>query len=145
MNMTLSQRSASEMSYQKRENPLRISTENAISCLDVKEPAEKEFQDTISKPTELTGEFREESDYENVIKQIEIEKAKDARTQQRHLWKETYYSPMIQQRAKMITALPIPSGPKSEVTPQEKIAAKRLVHAIGHGTSRDNILKWTNY
>ena len=68
MNITLPQRSASEMNYQKLENRLRISTENAISYLDVKELAEREFQDTISEPTELTGEFREESDYENVIK-----------------------------------------------------------------------------
>ncbi len=126
MNMTLPQRSASEMNYQKLENRLRRSPENAISRLDVRE---------------LTGEFREESDYENVINQIEIEKAKDTRTQQRRLWKETYFWPMVQQREKMIGALPTPSGPKTEITPQERIAAKRLVLAIGHGTSRDNILK----
>jgi hypothetical protein len=47
----------------------------------VKELAEREFLETISEPIELTDEFREESDYENVIKQIEIEKARDARTQ----------------------------------------------------------------
>jgi hypothetical protein len=35
-------------------------------------------QDTISELTDLTGEFREESDYENVIKQIEKEKANDS-------------------------------------------------------------------
>lgn len=40
---------------------------------------------------------------------------------------------------------PNPSGPKTEITPQEKIAAKRLILVLGHGTSRDNILKWTSY
>ena len=38
------------------------STENAIARLDVKELAEREFQETISEPTELTGEFRDKSD-----------------------------------------------------------------------------------
>jgi hypothetical protein len=116
-------------------------TENTIASLDVGELAEKELKDTISEPTELTGEFREESDYENVIKQIKKENANDIRTRQRSLWKETYYWPMIQQRAKMIGPLPNPSGPKTEITPQEKIAAKRLMLALGHGISRDNIFK----
>jgi hypothetical protein len=52
---------------------------------------------------------------------------------------------MVQQHAKMIGALPTPSGPKTEITSQERITAKRLVLAIGHGMSRDNILKWTSY
>jgi hypothetical protein len=57
----------------------------------VRELVERELQDTISEPTELTGEFREESDYENVIRQIKKENANDTRTRQRSLWKETYY------------------------------------------------------
>jgi hypothetical protein len=145
MNMALPARITSEMNYQQYEERLRKTTENAIARLDVRELAERELQDTISEPTELTGEFREESDYENVIKQIEKENANDTRTRQRSLWKETYYWPMIQQRAKMIGPLPNPPGPKTEITPQEKIAAKRLMLAIGHGTSRDNIFKWMSY
>jgi len=45
----------------------------------------------------------------------------------------------------MISPLPNPLGPKTEITPQEKIAAKRLILAIGHSTSRNNIFKWTSY
>jgi hypothetical protein len=41
----------------------------------------------------------------------------------------------------MIGALLTPLGLKTEITPQERITAKRLVLAIGHGTSKDNILK----
>jgi hypothetical protein len=52
---------------------------------------------------------------------------------------------MIRQRAKMIGPLPIPPGRKTEITPQEKIAAKQLILAIGHGTCRDNVFKWTSY
>ena len=40
---------------------------------------------------------------------------------------------MIQQRAKMIGPLPEPSGPKTEITPQEKLAAKKLIAAMGYG------------
>jgi hypothetical protein len=61
-----------------------------IPRLDMRELAEREFQDIISEPTKLTGEFREESDYEDVVKQIEKEKANDTRTRQRRIWKETY-------------------------------------------------------
>jgi len=103
------------------------------------------MQRLLSKPEELTGEFREESDYETAIKHIEKENADDARTRLRRLWKETYYWPMIQQRAKMIGPLPNPSSRKTEITPQEKAAAKKLILAMGYGKSKDNIFKWTAY
>ncbi|KAM3064611.1 hypothetical protein ACMFMF_011901, partial [Clarireedia jacksonii] len=118
---------------------------DSIVCLGIRDLAEKEMQKLLSEPEELTSEFREESDYEMVIKHIEKEKADDARMQLRCLWKETYYWPMIQQRAKMIGPLPNPSGRKTEITPQEKTAAKKLILAMGYGKSRDNIFKWTAY
>lgn len=84
-------RIASEIHYQQYAERLKKSTQNAIARLDVRELAERELQDTISEPTELMAEFRDESDYENVIKQIEKETANDTKTRQRSLWKETYY------------------------------------------------------
>jgi len=51
----------------------------------VRELTERELQGTISKPTKLTAEFKEESDYKNVIKQIEKENANDTKTRQRSL------------------------------------------------------------
>ena len=98
-----------------------------------------------SEPTELTGEFREESDYTNVISHIEKGIANDTRTRQRNLQKETYFQPMIQQRAKIIGLLPVPPGRKTLITPQEKIATKQLVYAMGNGACRDAIFKWTLY
>jgi hypothetical protein len=145
MNMTFAARRATEIYYQKEEERVRKSTEHAIASLDLRELVERELQDTLSEPTELTGEFREENDYENAIRQIEKEGANDIRTRQRRLWKETYYWPMIQQRAKMIGPLPISSGPKTDITPQEKSAARSLISAMGRGQSRDNIFKWTSY
>jgi hypothetical protein len=61
------------------------------------------------------------------------------------MWKETYYWPMIQQRAKMIGPLPNASGPRSQISLQEKVAARKLVAAMGYGQSRNNIFKWTSY
>jgi hypothetical protein len=49
------------------------------------------MQRLLFKPKDLTGEFREESDYETTIKHIKKENANDARIQLRRLWKETYY------------------------------------------------------
>ncbi|KAG9229630.1 hypothetical protein BJ875DRAFT_474334 [Amylocarpus encephaloides] len=145
MNMALPARIASEINLQQYANRLKKTTENTIARLDIRDLAEKELLDAISEPTELTGEFREESDYTNVISHIEKGIANDTRTRQRSLWKETYFWPMIQQRAKMMGPLPDPPGRKTLITPQEKIAAKQLVLAIGHGTCRDTIFKWTSY
>jgi hypothetical protein len=102
-----------------------------------------EMQKLLSEPEELTGEFRDESDFETVIKHIEKEIADNANVQLRRMWKETYYWPMIQQRAKVVGLLPKPSGPKTEITPQEKFTAKKLILAISRGQGRDNIFKWT--
>jgi hypothetical protein len=116
-----------------------------IACRDRRWLSEIELRDILSEPLELMGEFNDENDYENVIKRIEKENADDARTQLRRMWKETYYWPMIQQRAKMIGPLPNASGPRTEITPHEKLAAKKLVAAMGYGQSRSNIFKWTSY
>jgi hypothetical protein len=145
MNMTLPARLASEINLQQYVGRLKEMTASTIARLNMRDLAEKELLETISEPTELTGEFREESDYRTVIKHIEKEIADDTRTRQRSLWKETYFWPMIQQRARMISPLPIPPGRKTEITPQEKVAAKQLILALRHGTCRDNVFKWTCY
>ncbi|KAG9242209.1 hypothetical protein BJ878DRAFT_184464 [Calycina marina] len=144
MNMALPARIASETHLRQYANRLKKTTEITIARLDIRNLAEKELLDAISEPTELTGEFREESDYTSVISHIEKGIANDTRTRQRNLWKETYFWPMIQQRAKMIGQLPVPPGRKTLIT-QEKIAAKQLVYAMGYGTCRDTIFKWTSY
>jgi len=45
----------------------------------------------------------------------------------------------------MIRPLPNASSPRTEITPKEKLAAKKLVAAIGYSQSRSNIFKWTSY
>ncbi|KFY43092.1 hypothetical protein V495_04165 [Pseudogymnoascus sp. VKM F-4514 (FW-929)] len=116
-----------------------------IARLDIRELAEMEMQKLLSEPEELTGEFREESDYETAIKLIKKGNADGERTRLRRLWKETYYWPMIQQGAKMIGPLPNPSGRKADITPQEKAAAKKLTLAMHRGQNRGTIFKWTAY
>ncbi|CZS92364.1 uncharacterized protein RAG0_02770 [Rhynchosporium agropyri] len=116
MNMTLLARLASELNYQQYADRLRKKTKQAIFRLDLKEVAEKELQDILSEPSELTGEFTDESDFEKVIKQLEKDRANNTKNQQRRLWKETFYWPMIQQRARIVGKLPKPLGPKTDVT-----------------------------
>ncbi|KAH8650269.1 hypothetical protein BGZ60DRAFT_421646 [Tricladium varicosporioides] len=118
---------------------------HAIICLDVRELSGIELQDLLSEPVELIAEFSEESEYDITIKRIEKEYADNIRSRLRHLWKETYYWPMIQQRAKMIGPVSKSTGPKTDITLQEKLAAKKLLVAMGHGQGRNNIFKWTSY
>jgi hypothetical protein len=45
----------------------------------------------------------------------------------------------------MIGPLPKSLSLKTNITPQEKLAAKKLIAAMGHGQSRNAIFKWTAY
>jgi hypothetical protein len=53
--------------------------------------AKLEIQRILSKPQELTGEFREESDYETAITHIEKDNANNASIQLQRLWKQAYF------------------------------------------------------
>jgi hypothetical protein len=117
---------------------------HTIACHDRRELSEIELRDILSEPLELMGEFNDENDYENVLKRIEKENANDTKARLRRMWKETYYWPMVQQRAKMDGPLPNASGPRTEITPEEKSTPKKLVAAMGYGQSRSNIFKWTS-
>jgi hypothetical protein len=123
---------------------------HAIACRDMRVLSDIELRDLLSDPLELMGEFREKEDYDSAMKHIEKEVANDARSKLRRKWKETYYWPMIQQRAKMEGPppegpLPNARGPKAQITPQEKSAAEQIIAAKGWGASRSNIFKWTSY
>ena len=45
----------------------------------------------------------------------------------------------------MIGPLPNPSGPKTEITPQEKATAKKFTLAMRYGQDRGIVFKWTAY
>ncbi|KAL5331175.1 hypothetical protein ACEPPN_000704 [Leptodophora sp. 'Broadleaf-Isolate-01'] len=49
-----------------------------------------------SELVELTGDFKDASDLDSIIKEIEKDDAKGSKDRQRKLWKETYYWPAIQ-------------------------------------------------
>jgi hypothetical protein len=66
-----------------------------IVGLDMRDIAKLEIQRILSKPQELIGEFREESDYETAITHIEKDNANNASIQLRRLWKQAYFWPMI--------------------------------------------------
>lgn len=81
MNITLPARLASELNHQQYANRLKKATQHAIMRLNLKELAKMELKDTISEPSELTGEFRDESDYEKVIKELEKDRANSTKIQ----------------------------------------------------------------
>ena len=138
MNMLSAARSKREEEYREEEERLVEETEKAIACLSMRDFADRDLKDVLSEPTELMGEFKEEDEFEELIRQVDRENAHDAKKRGRASVKETYYWPIIKRRANMIGPLPESSGRKTGVTPQEKYAAKRLVMALGYGHSRDS-------
>jgi hypothetical protein len=118
---------------------------HTVASRDMRELSEIELRDILAEPLELMGEFSNESDFEMAIKCIEKENADGTKAHLRRMWKETYYWPMIQQGAKKVGPLPKAPGPRSQISPQEKVAARSLVAALGYGQSRNNIFKWTSY
>jgi len=113
--------------------------------ISIREIADRDLKDVLSEPMELMGEFKEEDEFEKLIRQVDRENAHDAKKRGREAMKETYYWPIIRGRANMIGPLPGSSCRKTGVTPQEKYMAKRLVMALGYGHSRDSILKARSY
>lgn len=67
-----------------REDRVKLKRLNhAIAYLNVRELSGIELQDLLSELVKLIGEFNEDSDYENAIKHIKKENAKDIRTRLR--------------------------------------------------------------
>lgn len=116
---------------------------HAVARLDVRELSRITLHDILSELAELMGEFIEERDYEEAMKHIEKATADDTTIRLRHSWKETYYWPIIQRRAKLLAPFPKSPGPETEITLQEKVAAKRLIIAMGYMTSKNSIFKWS--
>jgi hypothetical protein len=145
MNMLSAARSKREEEYREEEERLTEETEKAIACLSMRELADRDLKDVLSEPTELMGEFKEEDEFEELIRQVDRENAHNVKKRGRALVKETYCWPIIQRHASMIGPLPESLGRKTGITPQEKDAAKRLVMALGYGHSRDSILKVRSY
>jgi hypothetical protein len=138
-------RSKKEEEYKEEEERLRRETEAAIDCLSMREIADRNLKDVLSEPAELLGQFNEQDEFEHLIKEIDKENASEEKRRGRASVKETYYWPIIQQRAIRMGPLPESLGRKSGLTPQEKYTAQRLVIALGYGHSRDSILKARSY
>jgi len=61
----------------------------------MRELADRDLKDIRSEPTELMGEFKEEEEFENLIREVDRENASDAKKRGRAFVKETYYWPII--------------------------------------------------
>ena len=84
-------RSKREEEYREEEERLAKEIEKAITYLSIREFANKYLKDTLSKPTELIGEFKEVDEFERLVKEIYKENALTAKKRDRALIKEAYY------------------------------------------------------
>ena len=78
-----------------------------------REIADRDLKELLSEPTELLGEFKEEGEFENLIKEIDKGNAFDEKRHVRASIKETYYWPIIQRCANRMGPLPEYLGRKS--------------------------------
>jgi hypothetical protein len=138
-------RTMKEAEYRQEEERLPKETEAAIAHLNVREIAERDLKNMLSKPAELMREFSEQKDFENLIREVDNQNASEVRMRGRASVKETYYWPIIQRLAATTGPAPESPGRKTKITPQEKDTARRLVIALGYGHSRDSILKARSY
>ena len=93
--MCCNERTTSEISFQLEAQDLRRDTSNAIASLNLRKEADKILLGIMSEPVKLTGEFKDQSDTDNVIKEIEKDDAEGSRINQRKLWGKPYYWPAI--------------------------------------------------
>jgi hypothetical protein len=138
-------RTRREEEYQEEEERLPSETEIAIARLTIREIADRDLNQVLSVPTELIGEFKEEGEFDELIREINEENASKVVKHERAAVKETYYWSIIQRLADTVGLLLGPRGKKTELSTQEKQTARRLVIALGYGHSRDSVLKARSY
>jgi hypothetical protein len=138
-------RTKREDEYQREEEQLPKETEAAIARLSVREIADRNLKDVLSKPTELIGEFRDQNEFEHLIREVDRQNACEVMLHGRSSVKETYYWPIIKRLANSTGPAPKSPGRNTGLTSQEKDIAKRLVIALGYGHSRDSVLKARSY
>ena len=134
-------RTIKEDEYRQEEERLPKETEAAIARLCVREIAERDLKSLLSEPTELMGEFSEQNDFENLIRDIDNQNASEVMIRGRASVKETYYWPIIQRLAIPTGQAPKSLGRKLRIMCQEKDTARRLVIALGYSYSMDSVLK----
>jgi hypothetical protein len=110
--------------FQEEEERLPRETETAIACLSMRGIADRDLKDVLSEPIELTREFKEQDEFESLIRGIDKENAYQANMHSRASVKETYYWTIIQRHANMMGPLPGLPGRKTGITPQEVYCRK---------------------
>ena len=138
-------RTRKEDEYRQEEERLLKETEAAIARLSVREIAERDLKSLLFEPTELMGEFSEQNDFENLIRNVDNQNASEVMKRGRASVKETYYWPIIKRLAITTGPVLVLSGRKPRITHQEKDTARRLVIALGYGHSMDSVLKARSY
>ena len=116
MNMLSAARSKREAEYREEKESLAKEIEKAIACLSIRDFADRDLKDVLSKPTELMGDFREVDEFEKLVKKVK-DNAYDVKRQGQASVKKAYYWPIIKRRANIIGSLPKLSERKTRVIP----------------------------
>jgi hypothetical protein len=107
-----------------------------ILLMSMREIADQDWKDGLSEPMELMGGFKEEDEFEKLIRQVDRENADDAKKRGRDAVKETYCWPIIRGRANMIGPLPGTSGRETGVTPLLLLCDGALLQWEAHARLR---------
>ena len=70
-------RTMKEDEYRQEEERLPKELEAAIARLSVREIAERDLKSVLSEPAELMGEFSEQNDFENLIRDVDNQNASE--------------------------------------------------------------------
>jgi hypothetical protein len=95
MGLYFAARTMREAQYRQEEERLPKETEASIARLSVREIAERDLNNMMSKPAELIGEFNEQKDFDNLIREVDNQNASEVKMRGRASVKETYYWPII--------------------------------------------------
>ena len=91
--------------------------ETTIVSLSMREITDRELRDVLSEPIELIREFKEDDEFEKLIRDVDRNNTYNIKRQGQAAVKETYYLSIIKGHANIISPLLELSGKKTEVTP----------------------------
>jgi hypothetical protein len=80
-----------EEEYWEEEERLTKEIEKAIAYLSIRDFTDRNLKDVLSKLIELMGDFKEEDEFEKLIREVDRENTYDIKRWGRASMKETYF------------------------------------------------------
>jgi hypothetical protein len=85
MTLLSAARSKREEEYLEEEALLLKEMEHAIVCLSIRGIADRDLKDVLYEPIELMRDFKEEDEFEKLIREVDRENAHDVKRRSRAL------------------------------------------------------------